>query len=162
MADALSLQNALNLARNVPALAATVTVVDDAGKVVTTVCPERSYMRPVIQSREFHSSDSIVPVPCCIVIVMPIFFSPSEKLSKQTSCTDLPPSPKISSVHSRRPAKPTKHAKPKSPRSVPVMLPDVARPGCARPAVTNAASANLSLLLKTSKTTTARRTRISR
>lgn len=51
MADALSLQNALNLARNVPALAATVTVVDDAGKVVTTVCPERSYMRPVIQSR---------------------------------------------------------------------------------------------------------------
>lgn len=49
MADALNLQNALNVARNIPGLTGSVTVVDDAGKVMTTVrvSPPPNPFRPI-------------------------------------------------------------------------------------------------------------------
>lgn len=66
MADALNLQNALNLARNVPALAATVTVVDDAGRVVTTVCPDRSY---ILYIQSFKLKNPIRPIYCTCAVL---------------------------------------------------------------------------------------------
>lgn len=107
-----------------------------------------------------------MPVPCCIIIVTLILFLHLSHEKKQATYqlpnnhhTNISPSsPKTSSVHLRKPVKPTKRAKLKSPRSVPATPPGAVRPVSARPAVSNAASTNSSLLPEMPRTTTARRT----
>lgn len=136
--------------------------------------------RPKLYHPSSHSilKNSIRPIYCACAMLyyccdfdsfLPSFsYEKKKKFRLRTSFPNNPhtnlhlPSPKTSSAHSRKPVKPTKHAKPKSPQSAPATPPDAARPVFVRPVVSNATNVNSSLLPKTSRKMTTRRTKRSR